>query len=104
MCTSKFYYLKTYLKKTLVNYKAHFGLLKIVQQKAVASHSFASWESFLSNSKHFYELAAPIRAEISVFHAFRLLHYTSPLHARMGLCCLFMLWLDMADRAGRIFS
>ena len=33
-----------------------------------------SWESFLSNSWYFYEIAAPIRAETSVFHIFRLFH------------------------------
>ena len=46
------------------------------QQQAVASYCIASWESFLSNSYHFYEIAVPIRSETSVFHIFRPFHNT----------------------------
>ena len=45
------------------------------QQQAVASYWIASKE-FFSNSWHFHDIAAPIRAETSVFHIFRLFHNT----------------------------
>ena len=46
------------------------------QQKAFASYCIASWKTFLSNSWHFYEIAAPIKAETSVSHIFQLFHNT----------------------------
>ena len=50
------------------------------RQQAFASYCIASWESFLSNSWYtsnsWYEIAAPIRAETSVFHISRLSHNT----------------------------
>ena len=46
------------------------------QQQTVASYCIASWESFLSKLWYFYEIAAAIRAETSLFHIFRLLHNT----------------------------
>ena len=49
-------------EKTLVNYKTHFELKKMVQQQqVVASYCIASSEFFLSNSRYLYEITAPIR-------------------------------------------
>ena len=64
-------------KKTPVNHKTYFDVLKVLQQQqADTSYCIASWESFLSNSWYFFEIAAPIRTETLVYHNFRLLHNT----------------------------
>ena len=47
----------------------------VLRQQVVASHCFV----FLSNLWYFNEIAAPSRAETSVFHIFRLFHKTLPL-------------------------
>ena len=67
-------------EKTLVNHKTLFNLQKIVrQQQAFASYYIAPWESFLSSSWYFFEIAAPIKAEKSAFHIFRIFLKKHPL-------------------------
>ena len=48
----------------------------MVRQQAFASYSIVSRESFLSNSWYFYEIAAQIGVETSVFPISRLFHNT----------------------------
>ena len=64
-------------EEIFVNHKTYFDLLKMVrQEQAVISYCIALWEIFLSNSWYFYEIAAPVRAETSVFHISRLFYNT----------------------------
>ena len=48
----------------------------VMTKQVIAFNWIVSWESFLSISRYFYEIAAPIRAETSVIHFFRLFQNT----------------------------
>ena len=48
----------------------------VMTKQVIAFNWIVSWESFLSISRYFYEIAATIRAETSVFHIFRPFHNT----------------------------
>ena len=52
------------------------------QQQVVASYCIAQWESFLSNSQYFYEIATPNTAETLVFHILRFFY--NILHSSIG--------------------
>ena len=74
-------------EENAVNHKTHFDLQKMLrEEQAVASYCIASWESFLSNSWYFYEIAAPIRSGTSKFYISRLFHNTFLASTYMCVC------------------